>query len=346
MKITDIKAHVLKPFEQKFQWKEEWAPREVPSMFVRVLTDEGHEGQCVTWLLNPGEFEDSLPGLKAAVVGRDIHDIEAMSYAMTDRLQRPNASSSTVDICLWDAFGKHHDEPIYKLLGAARHEIRAYASTMMYQTDQEWVDLALACRGEGFNAYKIHPYGVPDKDIRLCRAVREAVGDTMDLMLDPVNAYDRQGAFAVAKVLEELDFYWFEAPIPDSDLQGLVDLTRTFTIPIAGVESVMNGFRFYAPYVANHVVDSVRTVGDVAGGITAMRKSAALCEAFNIKYEPHSYGPTHIQAAHMHVMLAIHNCDFVEAHGAAGHPRPRDEGPPPRRCRRHGPGTDEARARL
>jgi L-alanine-DL-glutamate epimerase-like enolase superfamily enzyme len=60
------------------------------------------------------------------------------------------------------------------------------------------------------------------------------------------------------------------------------------------------------------VVDSVRSVGDWIGGISAMRKSAALCEAFGVKYEPHSYGTTLVQAAHFHVMLAIHNCDLVE----------------------------------
>jgi L-alanine-DL-glutamate epimerase-like enolase superfamily enzyme len=312
VKITDVRASVLKPFDHKFQWLEDRPPLEIPSLFVRVLTDEGIEGQVITWLLKPGDFTDAVPTLRAALVGQDIHDIEAISNTLTDCLRRPTASTSAVDICLWDAMGKLHEEPIYKLLGAARHKIRAYASTIAYRTDQEYVDLALECRRLGFTAFKIHPYGVPDKDIRLCRAVREAVGDTMDLMLDPVNVYDRKGAFKVGEVVQELDFYWYEAPIADTDFNGLRDLTNHFSIPIAGAESVFAGFRHYAPYLADHLLDSIRTVGDVAGGITAMRKSAALCEAFNTKYEPHSYGPTLIEAAHLHVMLSIANCDFVE----------------------------------
>lgn len=311
MKITDIKAVELKS-PGDLQWKEEWAPRTIRSVYVRVLTDEDHEGRCITWLLQPGEFAENLAGLRATLIGRDPHDVEAISYELTDKLEAPNPTASTIDICLWDLLGKHHGEPIYRLLGAARDSIRAYASTVMYPTVEEYVELALECRNEGFNAFKIHAFGVPDKDIDVCRAVRNAVGSSMDLMLDPVNAYDRRGAFQVGKVLEELDFYWYEAPIRDTDLQGLADLTRSFTIPITATESVKGGLRAYPPYLTGHLVDSVRSVGDRMGGITAMRKAAALCEAFNVKYEPHSYGPSSIIAAHLHVMLAIHNCDFVE----------------------------------
>lgn len=312
MKITGVRAQVLKPTEQLFRWKEEWPARPIQMVFLRLLSDEEHEGHCITWLCGPGAVEDELPRLERTLVGRDPHEVEAISYELTDSLQAPSAVSSAVDIALWDLIGKHHGEPVYRLLGAARDRLRAYASTMMYDEVSEYVDLALACRDDGFNAFKLHAFGVPDKDIEVCRAVREAVGDTMDLMLDPVNAYDRQGAMKVGEVLEELDFYWYEAPIPDSDLQGLRDLTRTLRIPVTAVESVAGGLRHIPPYLVDHVVDSVRSVGDWIGGITAMRKCAALCEAFNVTYEPHSYGTTLVQAAHFHVMLAIHNCDLVE----------------------------------
>lgn len=312
MKITDVRVHVLKQSEHKFAWKSEWPPRPLPHLFVRIMCDEGVEGHCTTWLAGPGAAQDAFPGIRAALLGRDPHDVESISYQLTDGLQTPDPMSSAVDIALWDLLGKVHEQPVYKLLGAARDKVRGYASTVTYDTVAEYVELALQCRSEGYTAFKLHAFGVPDKDIEVCRAVREAVGDTMDLMLDPVNAYDRAGAFKVAKVLEELDFYWFEAPIKDSDLQGLTDLTRTFSIPITAVESVNNGLKFIPPYLVGHAVDSVRSVGDWVGGITVMKKCAALCEAFGVKYEPHSYGTTLIQAAHFNVMLAIHNCDLVE----------------------------------
>ena len=231
MKITDITAVELKPFGE-LRWKEEWPARRMDSVFLRVHSDEGHEGHCITYILPPDEISALLPQLRERLVGRDPHDTEAISYELTDKLRVPTFSASAIDIALWDLLGKFHDQPIYKLLGAARDRLRAYASTLMYDTVQEYVDLALECREQGFTAFKLHAFGVPDKDIEVCRAVRGAVGDSMDLMIDPVNAYDRRGAFKVARVLEELDFYWYECPIPDTDLQGLKDLVRTFDIEI------------------------------------------------------------------------------------------------------------------
>ncbi|HSV78124.1 MAG TPA: mandelate racemase/muconate lactonizing enzyme family protein [Ramlibacter sp.] len=312
MKITGIKAHVLRPLPQKFRWNEEIAPRHLEHLLVRVQSDEGHEGHCLTYLLSPGEMESAIGGLREYLIGRDPHEIEAISYKLTNSLRSPTAPASTIDICLWDLLGKHHNEPIYRLLGAARTRMKAYASTFMYDTVGEYVDLAHECYEQGFRAFKLHAFGVPDKDIEVCRAVHKEFNGKMLLMLDPVNAYDRIGAFKVGKVLEDLEFYWYEAPIADSDLIGLADLTRSFRIPITAAESVVEGLRGYPKFLMNNAVDSIRAIGDWVGGITAMRKCAALCEAFNAKFEPHSYGTTLIQAAHMHVMMAMHNCDLFE----------------------------------
>lgn len=312
MKITRLEAHLLRRLPHKFRWNEEIAPRYLDHTLLRIQTDEGHEGLCITYLLPPAELEGAMPGLREYLIGRDPHEVEAISYKLTNALRMPNATASTVDICLWDLIGKHHNEPIYRMLGAARTRLKAYASTYMYDTVQEYVDLAAECYALGYRAFKIHAFGVPDKDIEVCRAVHAAFGGKMDLMLDPVNAYDRIGAFKVGKVLEDLNFYWYEAPIADSDLVGLADLTRTFRIPITAAESVAEGLRAYPKYLAGNVVDTVRAVGDWIGGISAMRKVAALCEAFNSKFEPHSYGTTLIQAAHFHVMLSIFHSDLLE----------------------------------
>ncbi len=185
MRITDVQAVELAS-PGVFRWKEEWPPRRMEAVYVRILSDEGHEGQCITWNLSPLEVRAALPKLRDALVGRDPHYLEAISYELTDKLRSPTATASAIDICLWDLLGKLHGQPIYKLLGAARDSLRAYASTLMYDTVEEYVQLALECRRMGFTAYKLHAFGVPDKDIEVCRAVREAVGDSMDLMIDPV----------------------------------------------------------------------------------------------------------------------------------------------------------------
>ncbi len=312
IKIAEIKVHFFHPTPAIYQWKEEWAPRSLNHILLRVITDDGLEGHCLSYLLSPMELRGALPGLRNTLIGRDPHEVEAISYELTDRMERPTPVASAIDICLWDLIGKAHNEPIYRLLGVARTRIRAYASTFMCPTDEDYVKLALQCRDQGFTAFKIHPYGVARRDIETCRAVRKAVGDSMELMLDPVNSYTRREAATVAAALEELDFYWFEAPIPDSDIDGLRDLTRSFRIPIAGAEYVNLGIKAYPQYLNNPACDIMRGIGDWIGGISALRKAAAMCEGHGVNFEPHSYGTVHIQAAHLHVMLSIHNCEFVE----------------------------------
>ncbi len=311
MKITDIRARILKP-SGPYKYFEAMPSMFFDHVFVRVLTDEGFEGQCITFLMNPGEFEQMLPGLRMGLKGQDPHFVEAISQKFTANLERPGHVASTLDICLWDLIGKKHNEPIYRLLGAARNRMRAYASTITYETVEEYIQLALECKEQGFTALKMHAYGVPDKDIRLCRAIREAVGDHMELMLDPVNQYDRQGALKVGRALEDLNFTWLEAPILDTDIQGLVELKGRLNIAIAAAESAFQGLRAAPRYLTANALDAIRSVGDWMGGISAMRKIGAVSEAFNIKYEPHSYGPTLVQAAHFHIMLSILHCDFLE----------------------------------
>lgn len=166
MKITDVRAHALRTTDQLLQFKEEWPARRIDSVFLRVLTDEGLEGHCITWLCGIGEASDAMPKLRSVLVGRDPQDVEAISFELTDRLHFPAPMWSAADICLWDLIGKGHGLPVYKVLGAARDRIRAYASTLMYETVQEYVDLALACRAEGFNASSCTPSACPTRTSR------------------------------------------------------------------------------------------------------------------------------------------------------------------------------------
>ncbi|MEH7115194.1 mandelate racemase/muconate lactonizing enzyme family protein [Neobacillus niacini] len=312
MKITDIKAHVLEPTSVLWHVGSHTAWADTPHIFIRVFTDEGHEGHVVTWLADIGEFENRLADLRSFLIGKDPHFVESINQQLTSNLEWPDAVASYIDMCLWDIIGKKHGVPIYKLLGAARDKMKAYASTHSYNSDQEYIDLALECKSQGFKAFKLHPYGTPDDDIRLCRKVREAVGPEMELMLDPVNAYDRQGALKVGRVMDELNFTWYEAPILDTDIPGLVQLKSKIDTPIAAGEGNYLGLRVAVKALQANALDSIRAVGDFIGGITAMRKFAALSEAYNVKFEPHSFGPPLVQAAHFHIMLSMVHCDYVE----------------------------------
>ncbi len=311
MKITDLKCTLLEPYGPLTWW--EGPPFAANCVLFRIQTDEGLEGQCMAWMIESiGRLEERMPKIKKIIVGQDPHNVEQITWTLTSKYEKPGPISSAIDIALWDLLGKIHSLPVYKLLGATRDKILAYASTQRYETNQEYIDLAKECQAQGFKAYKVHGIGDLQRDIEMCRALREALGPDYTLMLDAMNWYNRADAYKLGKVLEELNFEWYEAPIPDSDIQGLIELKSKLNIPITAVESYTGGIRGWVHYLKTHAVDSIRTFGDITGGISALRRMAVISEVFDTNLESHSYGPVSIQAAHLHVMLASHNCKYLE----------------------------------
>ena len=314
MKITDIKAHLLKPHLDNY-----WHSLQYRYYFalVRVFTDEGVTGDYIlsTEVSRTGlsELEEQLNQMKPFIIGRDAYDREGIMATLAQRFtfHKHGLVISSIDIALWDIAGKAAGLPIYKLLGGSRDKMPAYASqTPMHDnvTIEEMVEEILELRAKGFKAYKLHPpYGTVEKDIEACQAAREAVGDTMTLFHDPIAAYDRRGALVVGREIEKLNYYWYEAPIPGNDITGYVELRRKLDIPLA-VEIV----DYYYDIIKAGAIDILKAMGDISGGITDMKKSADLCELARIKWEPHNYGSTLCQAAHFHVSLATYNCDFYE----------------------------------
>ena len=152
------------------------------------------------------------------------------------------------DACLWDINAKAAGLPLYKYLGAYRHEIRAYASTVAYPTIDGYLDALRPAVAEGFTAAKFHPFRDADRDIELARAIRHEFPH-IDLMIDPVCAYTVPEALAVGKVLEELGFYWFENPISDFDLAGLSFLAGKLSVPLSVGEQNFAGFQAMRDYL-------------------------------------------------------------------------------------------------
>jgi L-alanine-DL-glutamate epimerase-like enolase superfamily enzyme len=316
MKISDIKVYCLKPFGE-IRNSNSWEVKKNTFNFVRLMTDEGIDGWSVSSLTggNAKFLESSIGWMRNLLVGQDPLDREKIFYELnfTGSFFRINRFfNSAIDIALWDIGGKAAGVPIFKLIGGFRDRIRAYASSLAYPEIDDYLKEIDLCRKAGFSAYKLHGFNDPRKDIDLCEAARSRFPD-MDLMLDALCSYDRKGALEVGRVLDRLGFYWYESPLREEDLEGHALLRRKLDVPIAATELEQIGFLGYSKYIEHQSVDIVRTFGDYIGGITPMIKTAHLCHAHHLKLEPHSFGPTLVQAAHFHIMLAIHNCDFFES---------------------------------
>ena len=280
-------------------------------VLVRIHTDEGLTGDFISTLSKFDALKAELPGWRHALKGRDPHYVEQICQQMTAGMVRVSEMGSYIDFCLWDLLGKIHGVPVYQLLGAQKDKMPCYTSTLCYATIDEYVEEAKRIQAMGIRGFKLHGAGGPDKDIEACTAVREACPD-MHLMLDAVNAYDREGALKVGRVLEKLNFEWYESPIKDDDWEGYCYLRSKLDIPMAGGEMLTSNIRGLKDYLSHGPVDIFRTIGDFCGGISVMRRMAAICDAYEVRFHPHSYGSTLGQAAHFNVMLANKNCKWLE----------------------------------
>jgi L-alanine-DL-glutamate epimerase-like enolase superfamily enzyme len=212
-----------------------------------------------------------------------------------------------IDLALWDIAGKVAGLPLYKLLGAYRDKVPAYASTMCgdeipggLDTPEHYADFAQACVEEGYKAFKLHtwmaPIGPdPKSDVAACTAVRERVGPDIDLMLDCNHDYSRMEALYIGRALEELDFHWFEEPMPEASMSSYIWLTEQLDIPVVGPETAGGQFFTRAEWIVNEASDVSRY--DVRlGGLTPMMKCIHLCEAHGVALEVHGGGHGNLHA--------------------------------------------------
>src|SRR6266487_1597721 len=126
------------------------------------------------------------------------------------------------DAALWDIAGKAAGMPLYRLLGGGRSEIGAYASSQMLESRDAYAAEAARFKAEGWKAYKIHPPHGPDEDIKVCEAVRTAVGEDFTLMLDSTWSYRYPDALRVGRAIERLGFLWYEDPLNEEDIYSYV----------------------------------------------------------------------------------------------------------------------------
>ncbi|WP_226781604.1 enolase C-terminal domain-like protein [Oceaniglobus trochenteri] len=314
MKITDVRVITFRTHADRWDIGHgRLLPNaEVTQTVTCIDTDEGLSG----YFLGGGKHGDQdglnvveaglLTGrIRELLLGQDPFDRE-MIWKWLWVANIPEVVASVVDLALWDLAGRAFGQPAYKVMGGARDRVKCYASTYPnIGAPQVYADHALECQAQGYTAYKIHPHyfwnpetGTPTPgrpsnikaDIETCRLVREAVGPDMVLMYDVWGTYHTlEETIKVGRVLESLDFYWFEHPMPEYRVESYVRLCRELSIPILAPEIAAGGVFTRAEWILRGASDMSRM--DVRrGGLTGCRKTAVVCEAYGIKCEIHMAG--------------------------------------------------------
>ena len=309
MRITGVYVQVIQFERPYFHWCDDLPvpPTTVTSPFLRIVTDEGVEGHC----LGAADVVDAgINSVGKLLVGEDPLNRERIWHRFwkAARWRGYQGRLGTVDVALWDLFGKLTGQPVYQLLGGFRDEIPAYASTLTLDSVEEYEDLALQCVEKGYSAIKLHVWGKAKKDLSACRIVRKAVGDEIVLMLDSSSMYTLEEAEWMGRALEEMSDYWFEEPIDHFNLTGLAELRKKLRIPLAVAESTNGSVYDAATHLKLGTGEIVITDPLFKAGFTGSIKTAHLWEAYGLRCAVHGS-----DVACLHAALAIPSCRYFKS---------------------------------
>jgi len=313
LKIIDIETII---FKYKSQIGSDIAGHAHPSeehdayqSLTRIVTDEGVDGFCFG---GNKKINDRI--IKPALIGKNPMDREKIWQYLYRDLQGSRGLISdrqlaVIDMALWDFAGRYLNMPVYKLLGGYREKVKAYASTMVgdeieggLNSPEAYADFAEKLVKQGYKAIKLHTWFPPiewapnpEMDIAACRAVREAVGEDIALMLDCYHSYNREEALYIGRELEKLGFYWFEEPMDEHNISAYVWLAENLEIPILGPETLEGKIWTRLDWILSGAADMIRGGVMDVGGITPLMKIVHLCEAFGVRLELHGAHPGNLQ---------------------------------------------------
>jgi L-alanine-DL-glutamate epimerase-like enolase superfamily enzyme len=289
---------------------------------INVSTNEGIMGTGYTVTVGAGgsvikEVLDKL--FVERLIGKDPFNVKEIWYQLyygkshwIGRAGATTMAQAAVDIALWDIIAKSARRPLWQVLGGCRT-----ADIPIYNTDAGWLnrtedelrDEMLELLGEGYTALKMK-VGKPDprEDYRRVKAVREAIGDDVILMVDANQSWDLMTASTWGKKLEEFNLAWLEEPLHPDDIRGHRLLKQAVSIPIALGEHVYTTHSF-RDYIENAAVDIIQVDVCRIGGITPWMEVAALANVNNIRVCPHAGD---IMQVHQHLVKTIPNSWYLE----------------------------------
>lgn len=324
MKITDVEAYLCR-FPLPAPFFPSWIPG-VPELnnsllLVRLLTDEGIDGFAAAPAFL-GELKGVPELLRVFLLERDPFRVEEFTKVFRSA-KAIGIRAWFMEIALWDIIGKATGQPVYRLLGAYRDSVLAYASTGELRSPEKRVEDALAIKEKGFKAIKLRIRSADiGEDIAVVEAVRDAVGPYMEIMVDanqawPIHGFgdyptwDAKRAMVTAIELEHLGASWLEEPLGMYDYDGLSTLTSSTSIAISGGEMNSDIFEF-RELINRRCYDILQPDVTLSSGILNGKKIAGMAEAAGFLVNPHTWTNGIGFAANLQLMGAIPNCSHCE----------------------------------
>lgn len=313
-------------------------------LVVRVHTDSGITGL--------GETVDKIPGTKGALhgtiaplmLGQDALDIEGNWRFVFDNIMYHGYAGaelralSAVEVALWDILGKHYKAPLYHLLGGRiRDRIPTYNTCIGFSGVADYAQwsqndgrdagkLATSLLMDGIHAMKIWPFdrfsertwgqhiahSELEQGLGAVRAIREAVGNAMDIGIECHFRWNRVSIERIARALEPYDILFMEDILPATNVDEIGETARRINIPVIGSELLMTRWQL-REWLEKHTSQIIMTDPVWNGGIAETRKIANMAEAFGVPLVLHNVAGPICHAACMHLGAHIPNLYFVES---------------------------------
>jgi len=299
-------------------------------VFLKIETDAGITGYGdATNHFLPYAAEGTLKDLIPYLIGEDPERVEHLwQVCFRRRFMRGGPATGTaisaIDMALWDIKGKACGVPVYQLLGGlARTRVRLYghvsgntAAEAARQAKERVARGLTAIRFRAFHSYDavdLHDHKLAvDQQIEYLAAIREAVGNEVDIILECHGRYDPEWAIELARRAELYRPFMIEDPIRHENPQAMALVRAQTRLPLAIGERYHNKWEFRET-VVNSYVNYLRPDVCHCGGISEMRKIAAFAEVFYLNLIPHNNAGALGTAATLHAALALSNVVMIEA---------------------------------
>jgi galactonate dehydratase len=307
MQVTDVTTFLVGPPEETAK----------NLCFVRVDTDEGLSGwgECYTQQDRDRQITAHVDQLSRYLVGRDPEKIKHfLQVAYDDVAARRGAMDyysaiSGLEQALWDINGKRLEAPVHALLGGAcREAFRVYANGWSFGVDdpEELAERAIEVTDRGFDALKFDPVpgpwrthvdrSVEERTVENVRAVREAVGLDVEILVEIHRRLAPMHAERIAREIAEFDPFWFEEPVLAENLDALASVRASVDLPVVTGEELYTKFEFREAFERG-AADIINPDVCNTGGILELKEIAAMAEPYYVAVSPHNYNSTTVGLA-------------------------------------------------
>ena len=301
---------------------------------VQIFTDGGIVGFGECSPMSPKIISETVAVMRDTLLGEDPRNIEYLwerLYINAYKLEGRGVgiALSGIDLALWDILGKVANLPVHRLLGGAyRNVVPVYSTLFREASPENMARRAVAAVASGFTTLKLQVatrWGFdaqPDTSIAVIEAVRKAVGDKIDLVVDANSGWTVPTAIRRCREMEPYRIAWLEQPTPERDLQAVAEICRATDIPVGFGEEEWSFWRFKDALLAG-AADILQPDPIKSSGLTGCKKVAVLAEAFSKALTPHNTSRHLGMAATLHLIAASptargpHECTILPEEAAA-----------------------------